>query len=146
MRCPVTSSPGTPVIARGEISGALTSACSRCAGDAPHALRAPFDLTFVPADTLVDEEDHDDTKGEREIAAAEADVATYDDEQIDLEPTLREQLLLALPYAPLCKDDCRGLCARCGQDLNQGACSCAPEPPEADPATERWAALKNVKL
>jgi uncharacterized protein len=57
-------------------------------------------------------------------------------EQVDLEPLIREALLLALPLAPLCGDDCRGLCPTCGADLNEGACDCASD--HRDP---RWAAL-----
>ena len=49
----------------------------------------------------------------------------YEGEEIDLSPLLRERLLLALPTLPLCRDDCRGLCARCGADLNAGPCGCA---------------------
>ena len=44
----------------------------------------------------------------------------YEGEEVDLSPPLRERLLLALPTLPLCRDDCRGLCARCGADLNAG--------------------------
>jgi uncharacterized protein len=54
---------------------------------------------------------------------------------IDLGDAIREALILAIPEFPLCRDDCRGLCTRCGADLNQGACSCRPE---TDP---RWGAL-----
>lgn len=57
-------------------------------------------------------------------------------EQVDLEPLVREALLLALPLAPLCRESCAGLCSVCGADLNEGPCSCVPE--DRDP---RWAAL-----
>ena len=45
---------------------------------------------------------------------------------IDLEPLAREALVLDLPLAPLCREDCRGLCPTCGADLNQGDCDCPP--------------------
>ncbi|MCU1460995.1 MAG: hypothetical protein JWO37_1070 [Acidimicrobiales bacterium] len=57
-------------------------------------------------------------------------------EEVDLEPLVRESLLLALPLAPLCDDACRGLCPTCGADLNEGPCDCVPD--DRDP---RWAAL-----
>lgn len=57
-------------------------------------------------------------------------------DQVDLEPLARESLILDLPLAPLCSEDCRGLCPTCGADLNQGDCGCPP----AD-ADLRWAAL-----
>jgi uncharacterized protein len=57
-------------------------------------------------------------------------------DHIDLAPLAREAVLCDLPLAPLCVEDCRGLCPTCGIDLNQGACNCAEAP--LDP---RWAAL-----
>jgi uncharacterized protein len=52
-----------------------------------------------------------------------------------LRPLVRDALLLELPLAPLCREDCRGLCAHCGADLNDGPCDCAP------PRDPRWDAL-----
>jgi len=54
---------------------------------------------------------------------------------LDTEGPLREQLQLNVPMKLLCREDCAGLCATCGADLNQGACACLPQ---VDP---RWAAL-----
>ena len=45
---------------------------------------------------------------------------------VDLTSELRESILLALPSKPLCRATCRGLCPRCGSNLNQGACRCPP--------------------
>lgn len=61
--------------------------------------------------------------------------------EIDLEPVAREAVLLELPLAPLCRDDCAGLCPRCGVDRNEVACACGTE--ETDP---RWAGLENLRL
>lgn len=60
--------------------------------------------------------------------------------EIDLVPALREELILAVPRYALCREDCRGLCPRCGQDLNAGPCGCAPA---ADPRWRGLAALKD---
>lgn len=59
---------------------------------------------------------------------------------LDLEPMVREVLLLDAPLVPLCRDDCKGLCPVCGIDLNVETCSCTNE--VADP---RWAALDDLK-
>jgi uncharacterized protein len=59
--------------------------------------------------------------------------------EIDLAPAVREELLLDVPRFLLCREDCRGLCPRCGRDLNAGPCGCAPA---ADP---RWHALEALK-
>ena len=56
--------------------------------------------------------------------------------EIDLEPMIRDAVVLALPFAPVCRAGCLGLCPRCGKDRNIGACTC----PEHD-ADPRWAAL-----
>jgi uncharacterized protein len=45
---------------------------------------------------------------------------------VDVRPAVREELVLAVDAYPLCTEDCRGLCPRCGADLNRGACECAP--------------------
>ncbi|MBW3556166.1 MAG: DUF177 domain-containing protein [Actinobacteria bacterium] len=60
-------------------------------------------------------------------------------DEIDLEPLARDAVLLELPQAPLCQEDCLGLCPDCGVDRNSGPCSCAPPP---DP---RWAVLDELR-
>lgn len=59
---------------------------------------------------------------------------------LDLEPMVREVLLLDAPLVPLCRPDCRGLCPQCGVDLNTETCSC--ETRTTDP---RWAALDQLR-
>jgi len=44
---------------------------------------------------------------------------------IDLDPAIREEIILDYPIKPLCSPECKGLCPRCGQSLNEGGCSCA---------------------
>jgi uncharacterized protein len=57
------------------------------------------------------------------------------DDELDLGPMVRDALVLELPLAPLCRDDCRGLCPHCGTDLNHETCSCVT------PRDPRWANL-----
>jgi uncharacterized protein len=57
---------------------------------------------------------------------------------VDLRPALREEWLLAVPAFVQCREDCKGLCPRCGADLNQGPCGCAPE------IDSRWDALRRA--
>ncbi|CAA9227777.1 MAG: FIG01269488: protein, clustered with ribosomal protein L32p [uncultured Acidimicrobiales bacterium] len=59
--------------------------------------------------------------------------------QIDLGPMARDTVMLELPRAPLCREDCQGLCPECGADRNEGGCSCAA------PADPRWAALDQLR-
>ena len=55
------------------------------------------------------------------------DLYYYAGDHLELAPMLREQLILASPMHPLCSEECRGLCVRCGKDLNEGPCGCAEE-------------------
>ena len=57
-------------------------------------------------------------------------LSTYEGEEIDLAPLVHEQAILALPTIPLCAEGCRGLCPRCGADLNAGPCGCPPPAPD----------------
>ena len=59
--------------------------------------------------------------------------------EVDLRPAVREELVLAVPEFVVCRPECRGLCPRCGKDLNAGQCDCPPEP------EERWRALADLK-
>lgn len=60
--------------------------------------------------------------------------------QIDLAPMVREEVLLAIPDAPLCRDDCAGICPQCGADLNAGPCDC-----DTTVRDERWAILDQLR-
>jgi uncharacterized protein len=68
-------------------------------------------------------------------SASDEDLYPVDDDVIDLAPLVRDAVVLELPAAPLCRDDCAGLCPHCGANLNDGDCGCvAPRDP-------RWANL-----
>ena len=60
-------------------------------------------------------------------------------DEIDLEPLARETVVLELPQAPLCQEDCLGLCPDCGADRNESPCSCAP------PLDPRWSVLDELR-
>ena len=126
---------GREVVVRGAIDGKLAVLCSRCAGPAKVTVREPIEVVYVPRGAETD-------RPEPEDPADEVDLIPYDGDDLDLSEMLREELLLSLPLAPLCKESCRGLCPRCGADLNDGACGCPAETSE-DP---RFAALRNLKV
>jgi uncharacterized protein len=66
-------------------------------------------------------------------------VINPDAKELDLAEAVREELILAVPEYALCKDDCRGLCPRCGADLNAGPCTCTPE------TDRRWSMLQALR-
>lgn len=62
-------------------------------------------------------------------------------EAADLTPDIREAILLRFPNYPVCKSSCRGLCPRCGANLNRGTCGCGSAPGEG-----RWGALDGLQI
>jgi uncharacterized protein len=105
-----------------EASYELTVACSRCARETVHKMNTEICHTLV---RQVEDENNDD-------------FLTVTDLRYDLDPLVREDILLSMPYKFLCADDCKGLCPKCGKNLNEGPCSCKPE---TDPRLE---ALKQL--
>jgi uncharacterized protein len=120
---------------RGVVEGAMTLTCVRCLAEFPWKLHAPFDIRFLPisAKPLHDDEEAD----EHEMVAGDADMEYYRRPVFDLVSLVREQVYLELPMDPVCREDCAGLCPRCGADRNQGAHECQEKP--IDP---RWSALR----
>jgi uncharacterized protein len=110
----------------GRIEGTVAGACRRCL----RSLSAPVheEVHFIFAET--DDAEADDP----DVFALPAGA-----HQIDLRPAIREQWLLSAPSFALCREDCKGLCPRCGADLNAGACTCEPE------ADSRWVALRKLR-
>ncbi len=134
-------SEGEHVFANGQISGHVTVACSRCLDAMKLSFDEPVRITFLPQAEMPapDEEPADDEDG-MAITEDDIDLFGYDGEVVNLEPLVREQFVLAVPYAPLCKEDCLGLCAQCGTNRNLAACTC-----EA-PGDPRLAGLKALKF
>jgi len=129
---------GTHAFATGTFKGNLHVACSRCVDDVNIVIDEQLTVTFMPPSELPD----DDAEGEEgvEVATEDLDLFPFDGDKIDLEPLFREQFVLSIPYAPLCREDCKGLCGQCGKDLNSGTCGCEK------PIDPRLAALKGLKL
>lgn len=117
----------------GEISAEAEIECTRCllATDAP--LKISFSVSYVAPENYTAER-------EAEIREDDLQVAVLDDDKIDLTELVREQILLNLPEPFYCREDCKGLCQKCGANRNLIDCNC--EEKEVDP---RWAALKNLK-
>ena len=70
----------------------------------------------------------------------DAEAYEIENDQINLLPMVRENILLALPLGPLCREDCPGFCPNCGADLAEAACGC--DTTIKDP---RWSALEGLK-
>jgi uncharacterized protein len=99
----------------GELSGTAQLDCVRCLKHFPLAVAVPFEL-FA-------ERRGADSRDEDELER-DAYMRFHDGRRLDLTADLRDALLLEVPMAPHCREDCRGLCPRCGADLNLGPCAC----------------------
>jgi uncharacterized protein len=145
---------------RGEFGATVSCDCRRCTTTVSLELKVAFSLRMVREVPKADDEDEvelakkpsrrrkqaRDDDGQGESASTfeldEIDAEPFDGKTIDLDPIVREQVLLALPVTVLCRDDCKGLCPTCGQDLNEKDCGHS-EKHEID---VRLAKLKDIKL
>ena len=110
----------------GRIEGQATVQCRRCLTTAAAPVAEAVHVFF----SVLDDEAADDP----DVFLLPARAV-----EIDLRPAIREQWLLAAPAFALCREACKGLCPRCGADLNLGACECAPQ------ADARWGALRELR-
>lgn len=117
---------------RAHYSAGFEVLCARCLEPVQVPLEGDFDLIFRPNSAST-------ATGEHAITPDETEIGYYQDSGLLLEDVVREQVLLSLPSRTLCMADCKGLCPRCGQNLNQAKCSC--DPAAADP---RWNALAGL--
>ncbi len=112
------------LVMKGAIKTCIHGTCDRCASDFDRDVEIPIDAVLVTE--LSNEENEDEW-----VFPLEADAA-------DLEDIVRTIFVLNLDSKLLCKEDCAGLCFRCGKNLNEGPCTCQKE---LDP---RFAALKQL--
>ena len=105
------------VIARGVVESRWQGACRRCLTAVSGELRSEVVEVF-------------------EKNPATEQTYPLRGDQLDLELLARDAVLLELPHAPLCHEECQGLCPGCGAELNRGQCDC-----EVETGDPRWAAL-----
>ncbi|HEY0253792.1 MAG TPA: DUF177 domain-containing protein, partial [Kofleriaceae bacterium] len=99
---------GTHAFAVGEFTGNLHVACSRCVGDVNLVLEEQLHVTFMPPAEMPADDDAPADEDGPEVATEDLDLFPFDGDKIDLEPLFREQFVLAVPYSPLCREDCKG--------------------------------------
>jgi len=114
------------VLVTGTAQAALEGECARCLEPISDEIEVRFQELFVYDDRDVDPDE-------------ELEVSTLQDDLVDLEPLLRDAVVLALPFQPLCQDDCPGLCPECGARLADD-----PDHGHGEPVDPRWAALASL--
>jgi uncharacterized protein len=112
-----------------------TVACNRCLKPVQQTVESAIDLV------LVERSRKREATEEEQLEAQELGLVEVEGGMFDSRPLVVEQVELSLPMKPLCREDCAGLCPQCGQDWNEGRCSCVHE--RVDP---RWAALAMLKV
>jgi uncharacterized protein len=132
------------VLLEGAFAAPVIAPCKRCLADVRLDVPVDFTLNLVPESLVAkvaapEDDGRSPSAGSFELGHANDEV--FNGKSIDLDPILREQVLLALPLSVVCREDCRGLCSVCGQNLNEKECGCERKVP--DP---RLAALKDIKL
>ena len=119
----------------------LTGQCKRCLKPIDLDESVELTRTYVPESQAQGAAEHKGGEAEGSFDPGLVDEDVYAGKEIDLTPALREQILLHIPSPPVCREDCLGLCPKCGSDLNEGDCGC--DRAVMDP---RWAALKGIQL
>jgi uncharacterized protein len=137
LRCHVEIVDGTSVHVRGRLAAAVEPECGRCLERYAASVDQELDIFYLPRSPGQPEEQEDD------VALSDRDVVVgyYEGARLDLGDVVREQLYLSLPLKRLCREDCRGRCPTCGENLNTGACGC---PPPEEPEDPRLSPLRGL--
>ena len=115
------------VLVTGTARAALEGECARCLGPITDEFEVDLQELYV-----YDDKDHDPDEDD--------EVSMLQDDLLDLEPLLRDAVVLALPFQPLCRPDCPGLCVECGARLAD-----EPDHRHEEQVDPRWAALAELQ-
>ena len=106
----------------GSVKTSVRFLCSRCAKEFVQPLAEEFDLSYSPQPA------GNGGAAEIELKYEDMDIGYYDGVRFDVNALALERIELAMPMQYVCRDDCKGLCYKCGADLNEGVCLCKEEP------------------
>lgn len=111
--------------------------CSRCL--------EPFEQNLEISSQFLGSKDADlVARGSHTLGTQDLDVVFLPEHELDELALVREQFMLNVPMHPVCKDECQGLCPRCGKNWNKGRCNCPPESHTEPSALAK--ALSGLKL
>jgi uncharacterized protein len=127
---------GRTICVTGVVEGTAVRQCVRCLKDFEEPIAFSVRVAYErETKATAPVAKHDVPRKKKASAEVEStpeepndDLYYYVGDHLELAPMLREQLILTSPMHPLCAEECRGLCSRCGKDLNEGPCPCAAEP------------------
>jgi uncharacterized protein len=119
--------------AAGKVETTVRIPCARCLTEFDREIASSFTVFYTKSAEPLDEE----------VELAEEDLISksYEGEEIDFAPEVAEQVIMEIPFKPLCREDCKGLCSSCGANLNDTVCSC-----DRVEGSFKFNALKGLKI
>lgn len=118
------SNNGKSLAFKADCSGVMSTKCARCMKDIDVAINFEVDEFLAQDDGTVSED---------------SDIILFDGYTVDIDDIVMNSFLMNISGKYLCKEDCKGLCSKCGADLNEGDCGC-----DHDDIDPRWAALADI--
>jgi DUF177 domain-containing protein len=110
---------------RGHLDARMELQCGRCLETFDLPISQDLELFYLPHGRDGEQEDEDEV----ELSDRDMVVSYYRDRRLDLAEVVREQIYLAVPLKPVCREQCAGLCPSCGVNRNATACACKTEEP-----------------
>lgn len=120
------------VEARGKVIFLLKLRCDRCDSEFYKKIESEFDSIYISDEFCPTD------KEELRIYEEDLNISYYSGGKLELHEILKEQIYLSIPEKKLCDINCRGICSKCGKNLNEGECDCKEE------YDERWLELKKL--
>lgn len=124
---------GALISVSGSLNVMVELPCSRCLKKNTYPLDPEFEFVLAPATMK-------NLPHEMELQQEELNIDFYDGEVIDLAQIVRNQIILTVPFSPLCHPDCKGLCPSCGKNKNKESCECLQE----ETVNSRFLALRKI--
>lgn len=129
---------GDIVEVEGYLETVVRLACSRCLSEYETSIASHFAMTYVQENPDSPEKPPNEDK---EIGPDDIGLVPFRGEDINLMDAIQEQVVIAFPIKPLCREKCKGLCLKCGAVLNEGDCGC-----DESAFSAEFSVLKNLKL
>ena len=122
------------LVIEGDITAKLKVSCGRCLEPIPFDVDFSFENAYIGAEDFTEERETD-------LSVENLEVSIIDSDKIDLKEVAGEQISMELNKPIICKEDCEGLCQKCGANLNKKDCKC-----DDDSGDSRWSALSDIKI
>jgi uncharacterized protein len=107
---------GEKVSVRGSVEGIASLECVRCLRVFEYPLRVPLEVFAEPSGHT--------RRSEEEELERDYDLVFFNGRQVDMADAARQALIVEVPMSPHCREQCLGLCPKCGADRNVGPCAC----------------------